>query len=76
MNGPFFTVRTHKVLLVQKVAESVFKLRKLAKKIGRNHQLVYECWPFNYICLKVIGLLIDEPDKITVKQVEGLNAGM
>lgn len=56
------------------------QLRKLAKKIGRNRQLAMQCWQSDYYDLKVIGLLIDEPKKITVeqaeKQVEELNAGM
>jgi len=56
------------------------QLRKLAKTIGRNHQLALECWQSNYYDLKVIGLLIDEPNKITVEQVEmqveGISAGM
>lgn len=56
------------------------QLRKLAKSVGRNHQLALECWQSNYYDVKIIGLLIDEPKKITVaqaeKQVEELNAGM
>lgn len=56
------------------------QLRKLAKIIGRNHQLALECWESDYYDVKVIGLLIDEPKKITVEQaemqVEGLCAGM
>jgi hypothetical protein len=56
------------------------KLRKIAKKIGRNRQLARECWQSNYYELKVIGLLIDEPKKITIEQaeeqVDGLGAGM
>lgn len=56
------------------------QLRKLAKTIGRNHQLALECWQSDYYDVKVIGLLIDEPKKITVeqaeKQVEGLGVGM
>lgn len=56
------------------------QLRKLAKKIGRNHQLALECWQSDYYDLRVIGLLIDEPNKITVAQaetqVEELSAGM
>jgi len=56
------------------------KLRKIAKKIVRNKQLALECWQSDYYDLKVIGLLIDEPKKITIeqaeKQVESLDAGM
>jgi len=56
------------------------QLRKLAKQIGRNHSLALECWASNYYDVKVIGLLIDEPKKISLeqaeKQVDELNAGM
>lgn len=55
-------------------------LRKLAKKIGKNHDLALELWQSNNYDAKVIGLLIDEPKKITVeqveRQVEQLQAGM
>jgi 3-methyladenine DNA glycosylase AlkD len=56
------------------------QLRKLAKKIGRNHELALECWQSDYYDLRVIGLLIDEPKKITREQaesqVENLEIGM
>ena len=56
------------------------QLRKLAKSIGRNRKLALECWQSNYYDVKVIGLLIDEPKKITVEQAESqvdeLSAGM
>ncbi len=55
-------------------------LRKLAKQIGRNHQLAKELWASEYYDAKVISLLIDEPNLITreqaERQVEELNAGM
>jgi 3-methyladenine DNA glycosylase AlkD len=56
------------------------QLRKLAKKIGRDHRLAQQLWGSNIYDAKVIGLLIDEPKKLTReqadKQVEELNAGM
>ncbi len=55
-------------------------LRKLAKQIGRDHELALELWKSDYYDAKVISLLIDEPKKITREQaesqVEELNAGM
>ena len=54
--------------------------RKLAKKIGRNHELALSLWQTNNYDAKVIGLLIDEPKKLTMEQmeqqVEQLNGGM
>lgn len=65
---------------LQSYGVGLTKLRKLAKKIGRNRELALECWQSDYYDLKVIGLLIDEPNKITIeqaeKQVEGIGAGM
>jgi len=55
-------------------------LRKLAKKIGRNHELAMALWQSNNYDAKVIGLLIDEPKKVTreqaEEQVENLQFGM
>ena len=54
--------------------------RKLAKKIGRNSALAQELWASNNYDAKVLGLLIDEPKKVTIEQaeqqVEQLQAGM
>ena len=56
------------------------QLRKLAKQIGRDHELAQALWQSENYDAKVIGLLIDEPKKLTVEQaeaqVEQLNHGM
>jgi len=56
------------------------QLRKLAKKVGRNHDLAQELWASDNYDAKVIGLLIGEPKKLTREQaetqVEQLNHGM
>lgn len=44
--------------------------RKLAKKIGRSHELAAELWQSDYYDAKVVSLLIDEPKKLTVEQIE------
>ncbi len=46
------------------------QLRKLAKRIGRNHDLAQELWQGRNYDAKVIGLLIDEPKKLTRDQAE------
>jgi hypothetical protein len=55
------------------------QLRKLAKKVGRSHELALELWDTDNHDAKIIGLLIDEPKKITREQaeaqVEGLSIG-
>jgi len=45
-------------------------LRKLAKQIGRNHELAMELWKSEYYDAKVISLLIDEPKIISREQAE------
>ena len=56
------------------------QLRKLAKKIGRDHKLAGQLWKSNVYDAKVLGLLIDEPKLITreqaEQQVEELQDGM
>lgn len=55
------------------------QLRKLAKKIGRDHDLAMELWLSDYYDAKVIALLIDDPKQISKeqaeKQVEELEGG-
>ncbi|MCW8878589.1 MAG: DNA alkylation repair protein [Kangiellaceae bacterium] len=56
------------------------QLRKLAKKVGRSHELSLELWETDIYDAKTIALLIDEPKKITKEQaesqVEGVGAGL
>jgi 3-methyladenine DNA glycosylase AlkD len=46
------------------------RLRKLAKRIGRDHDLALELWNSDVYDAKVVGALIDEPKKMTREQVE------
>ena len=56
------------------------QLRKLAKKIGKDHKLALQLWRTKNHDAKIIGLLIDEPKQITREQaesqVEEVDAGM
>ena len=56
------------------------QLRKLAKKVGRDHVLARELWSSDVYDAKVVSLLIDEPKKLTreraEEQVEELQHGM
>lgn len=56
------------------------QLRKLAKQIGKDHDLALILWATDVYDAKVIGLLIDEPKKITREQaetqVENLEGGL
>lgn len=56
------------------------QLRKLAKEVGRDHQLAQQLWKTDNYDAKVLGLLIDDPKQITraqaEQQVEQLNGGL
>ena len=45
-------------------------LRKLAKKVGRNHEFAKELWESEIYDVKVISLLIDDPKLMTRAQAE------
>ena len=55
------------------------KLRKLAKQIGKNHDLALQLWESDIYDARIIALLIDDPKQITIeqaeRQVENLNQG-
>lgn len=46
------------------------QLRKLAKRIVRNHELALQLWDSDNYDAKIIGLLIDEPKKLSPEQAE------
>ena len=46
------------------------QLRKLAKTVGRDHDLALELWKSDIYDAKVLGALIDEPGRMTRKQAE------
>ncbi|HIG29522.1 MAG TPA: DNA alkylation repair protein [Verrucomicrobiales bacterium] len=46
------------------------QLRKLAKQVGRDHELALQLWKTDNHDAKIVGLLIDERKKITRKQAE------
>lgn len=45
-------------------------LRKLAKQIGRNHDLALNLWDTNIYDAQIIALLIDDPKQMTKEQAE------
>ena len=56
------------------------QLRKLGKKIGRDQKLARQLWKSKVYDAKILGLLIDEPKKMTreqaEEQVEDLDMGL
>ena len=45
-------------------------LRKLAKKVGRNHELSKKLWESDVYDVKIISLLIADPKLMTMEQAE------
>jgi 3-methyladenine DNA glycosylase AlkD len=60
-----FGITTRKVFGV-----STPDLRKMAKEIGKNHDLAQELWSTGVLEARAIAALIDEPPKVTEKQME------
>ena len=56
------------------------QLRKIARKIGKDHGLAEQLWDTDNHDARIIGLLIDDPKQLTreqaEKQVEGVGPGM
>ncbi len=46
------------------------QLRKLAKQVGRDHKLALQLWKSDLYDARVIGVLIDEPKKMTREQAK------
>jgi 3-methyladenine DNA glycosylase AlkD len=51
------------------------RLRAIAKKVGRDHDLALELWDDGNHDVKIIGLLVDDPKKLTREQIEGQVSG-
>jgi 3-methyladenine DNA glycosylase AlkD len=49
---------------------SIPNLRKLAKRIGRNHKLAEKLWRIDIRETKILASMIDEPDLLTEQQME------
>jgi len=45
-------------------------LRKIAKKVGRDHEFAKELWESDIYDVKVISILIDDPKLMTIEQAE------
>ncbi|MBU2597799.1 MAG: DNA alkylation repair protein [Actinobacteria bacterium] len=49
---------------------SIPNLRKIAKKIGKNHELAQKLWKSDIRETRILVSMIDDPDKITEEQME------
>ncbi len=51
------------------------KLRTLAKKIGKDHRLAAELWRTGIHDARLLATLVDDPAKMTERQMERRTAG-
>jgi 3-methyladenine DNA glycosylase AlkD len=62
----------------QRLGVSVPDMRKLAKEIGRDHELALGLWRTGIAEARILAAMIDDPDKLTEEQmedwVEGINS--
>ena len=49
---------------------SIYVLRPLARKIGKDHKLALKLWDSEIHEARILASYIDEPDKVTEKQME------
>lgn len=49
---------------------SIYVLRNLAKKIGKNHELALKLWDSGIHEARMVAVFIDEIDKVTPKQMD------
>lgn len=49
---------------------SIPKLRKLAKEVGKNHQLALKLWDTKVHEARILAGFVDEPEKVTEAQME------
>jgi 3-methyladenine DNA glycosylase AlkD len=54
----------------RRLGVSVPDMRKLAKEIGKNHQLALDLWKTGIAEARMVAAMVDEPDKLTEEQME------
>jgi len=54
----------------KRLGVSIPELRKIAKDIGKNHDLALELWKTGISEALILASMVDEPDKMTEEQME------
>lgn len=54
----------------RRLGVAVPDMRKLAKQLGKNHKLALELWKTQIPEARIVAAMIDEPEKLTEKQME------
>jgi len=54
----------------QRLGVSVPDMRKLAKEIGKDHELALDLWRTGIAEARILASMVDDPDKLTEEQME------
>ena len=54
----------------RRLGVSVPEMRKIAKEYGKDHKLALELWKTGLAEARIVAAMIDEPEKVTEKQME------
>jgi 3-methyladenine DNA glycosylase AlkD len=54
----------------RRLGVSVPNMRKIAKEVGKDHDLAIKLWKANIPEAKIVAAMIDEPEKVTENQME------
>ena len=58
------------MVVEQRLGLSVPDMRKIAKEVGRNHNLALKLWQTGIAEAKIVAALVDESEKLTEEQME------
>ena len=54
----------------RRLGVSILEMRKIAKEYGKNHELALGLWKTGILEARIVASMIDEPQKLTEKQME------
>jgi len=60
----------------RRLGVSIPNLRKLAKEVGKNHNLALELWNTGIAEARIVAAMIDDPKQVTEAQMEGWVKGI
>jgi len=58
------------IAIEKRLGVSIPELRKIAKEVGKNHELALELWNTGISDALILASMIDEPNKMTEKQMD------
>jgi len=63
-------MRRYGISVKHRLGVSIPNIRKIAKEVGRDHELALELWKAGLDETKILAAMVDEPDKVTERQME------